>query len=175
MSTEPWRNPRPAPTIEEVRYRVPPQSLALRLLKAWWPALLWSAWIFTASTDTFSTEHTSRFVEPFLRWLFPSSPQETIAAMHHFLRKCAHFAEYFTFFLLLYRGICAGRKVWHLRWAIYAWLAATVYGCLDEFHQWFVPSRGSSPWDSLLDSIGALAALLFLLAFYRLLRRQSSS
>jgi VanZ family protein len=38
---------------------------------------------------------------------------------------------------------------------------------LDEVHQIFVPSRGPSPWDSLLDSTGALVALFVLFLLYR--------
>jgi len=38
---------------------------------------------------------------------------------------------------------------------------------LDEIHQSFVASRGASPYDSLLDSIGAFAALVVLWMWFR--------
>jgi VanZ family protein len=54
-------------------------------------------------------------------------------------------------------------------------LIAAVYSGLDEFHQVFVPSRGPSPWDSLLDSTGALVALLTLFFLYRRFQRARAS
>ena len=126
------------------------------------------------STDTFSAAHTSLVVEPLFRWLFPSISREGLELAHHVVRKSAHFTEYFIFFLLLYHGIRASRRdnrPWHWSWAIVAWLIAAVYSVLDEIHQIFVPSRGPSAWDSLLDSTGALFALFMLFFLYRLFLR----
>jgi VanZ family protein len=169
MPTEPWRNPPPAPTLDEVRQRVSPQSMLLELVRAWWPALLWAIFIFTMSTDTFSSEHTSHFFEPLLRWFIPSLTEDQFDVIHHFIRKSAHFIEYFIFFLLLYRAVRSTRHARGWQWssALVAWLIAASYSALDEIHQIFVPSRGPSPWDSLLDSTGALIALLVLFILYR--------
>jgi len=173
-SSEPWRNPPPAPNLDEVRYRVPPKSFIPPWLHAWLPAILWAAVIFGLSTDTFSAYHTGSFIEPILRWLMPSLSGDTIEEIHFFIRKCAHFSEYFIFFLLLYRGIRSGRAGWRWTWGLGAWFIAAVYSCLDEIHQSFVASRTASPWDSLLDSTGALVALFVLFVFYQLFRRRSA-
>ncbi len=170
-TSEPWRNPRPAPNLDEVRYRVPPKSFLPPWLRAWLPAILWSALIFFLSTDTFSAAHTGSILEPVLRWFIPSISADTIDEIHFLIRKSAHFSEYFVFSLLIYRGIRAGRQGWHWSWAFAAWFIAAVYSCLDEIHQSFVASRTASPWDSLLDSTGALVALFVLFLFYRLFRR----
>jgi VanZ family protein len=82
--------------------------------------------------------------------------------MHSFIRKTAHFAEYFVFSLLLFRGVRGKNRGWQWRWAIYALAIAAGYSALDEFHQWFVPSRTASPWDSLLDTTGATVAQIVL-------------
>jgi VanZ family protein len=174
-SSEPWRNPRPAPDLDAVRQRVPPKSLIPAWLRAWGPAVIWSALIFFASTDTFSSAHTSRFIEPVLRWLLPYASDDLIITLHYFIRKSAHFIEYFIFYLLLYRGIRAGRQGWHWSWAFAAWFIAAAYSALDEIHQSFVASRTASAWDSLLDSTGAFVALLILFLFYRLFRRPTST
>lgn len=173
-ASEPWRNPRPAPSLDEVRYRVPPKSLLPPWLAAWLPAIAWSGVIFLLSTDTFSAAHTGSIIEPAVRWLLPSLPDEAIEQIHFFIRKCAHFTEYFIFFLLLYRGIRAGRAGWRWTWGVAAWFIAAVYSCLDEIHQSFVVSRTASPWDSLLDSTGAFVALFVLFLFYRVFRRHCS-
>jgi len=171
MASEPWRNPRPAPSLDEVRYRVPSRSIIPAWLRAWWPALLWSAMIFMASTDSFSSDQTSRVFVPLLQWLFPSLSPDTIDFLHHFTRKAAHFVEYFIFFLLVYRGIRGGREGFHWAWGLVAWLIAAIYSLSDEFHQSFTVSRGASLWDSLLDSTGALVALIAIFLIYRFFRR----
>jgi VanZ family protein len=174
-SSEPWRNPRPAPSLDEVRHRVPPKSIIPPWLHAWWPALLWGAVIFTASTDTFSSEHTGSVFSVILHWFSPSLSAATFDTIHFFIRKTAHLTEYFIFYLLLYRGIRGTRTGWHWSWALAAWFIAAAYAALDEIHQSFVPSRGASAWDSLLDSTGALIALLVLFLIYRLRRSRPSA
>ena len=175
MSTkEPRRNPQPASNIDEVRQLARPKDM-MGWLRSWWPALAWAAVIFILSTDAFSLEHTNRLIGPMLRWLFPSASPERIYLLHHLIRKAAHFAEYFLFFVFIYRGIRRSRAGWHWSWALGAWLIAAVYSGLDEFHQVFVPSRGPSAWDSLLDSTGALVALLTLFILYRRFQRTRAS
>lgn len=170
-STEPWRNPPPAPNLDEVRFRMSPHSMIPRWLRAWWPALVWACVIFSLSTDSFSAAHTATWFEPIFRWLNPSLTEDQFETIHFFIRKSAHFTEYFVFFLLLYRGIRGSRRGWHWSWALGAWFIAAVYSALDEIHQSFVVSRTASPWDSLLDSTGALVALFILFVVYRFFLR----
>lgn len=170
-SSEPWRNPRPAPALEELRVRVPPQSMIPAWLRAWWPALLWSVVIFMASTDTFSTAHTGSILHPILQWLIPSLTDDQFEMIHHYTRKSAHLTEYFIFYLLLFRGVRGGRRGWYWTWAFGAWFLAAAYSALDEIHQSFVASRTASPVDSLIDSTGALLALIAVYLFYRFFRR----
>jgi VanZ family protein len=170
---EPPRNPRPAPNLDEVRQRVPFSSPILTWICAWWPALLWSALIFLASTDSFSSEQTGRIIVPLLHRLFPTLSGDQIDFIHFFIRKSAHLTEYFIFFLLLYRGIRGNRRGWHWSCALGAWFVAAAYSALDEIHQSFVASRTASPWDSLLDTTGAIIALLALFFIYRFFPRPS--
>jgi len=168
-------NPVPAQNLKKARYPLPRKSFLPARVVAWLPAVLWSGLIFFASTDTFSSYHTAMFIDPVLRWLFPFLSGDAVDRIHFFIRKSAHFTEYFVFFLLLYRGIRRGRTGWHWSWAFAAWFIAAAYSCLDEIHQSFVASRTASAWDSLLDSTGALAAVFVLFFFYRMFRRQTQS
>lgn len=166
MDPQPWRNPRPVPSWSEIRAKTPAPRWLL-WLRAWWPALLWSGVIFTMSTEKFSSEHTAWFFEPVLRWLMPGLAQSQYVLMHHVIRKCAHFSEYFVFCLLLYRAVRADRAGWRGGWGITALVIAAGYSLLDEFHQVFVRNRGPSIYDSLLDSTGALVALVALWLWFR--------
>jgi VanZ family protein len=145
-----------------------------RLLRAWWPAILWAAVIFSMSTDTFSSEHTASIFSPLLHWLLPHLSDQQFNTIHNFIRKSAHFTEYFIFYLFLYRGVRGARTGWRWIWGLSAWFVAAGYSALDEIHQAFVVSRTASAYDSLLDSIGALFGLAVLYLWFRL-RRQLSS
>ncbi len=80
----------------------------MRWLKTWWPALVWAVVISGFSTGAFTAEHTSRIIIPILHWLFPHAAGRTLYAIHHIIRKCAHFTEYFILSLLILRGIRGG-------------------------------------------------------------------
>ena len=122
--------------------------------------VVWAAVIFSSSTDTFSAEHTQGVVVGFLRVLLPHAPEGTLFMLHDFFRKCAHVFEYFIFGLLLFRAIRAPEQGWQWHWAFLAILIAALYASSDEIHQIFVPSRGASFFDALLDSGGAILAQL---------------
>src|SRR5271154_96524 len=146
----------------------------MRWLKAWWPALGWAAGISSFSTGAFTTEHTSRFIVPFLHWLLPRATPETLSSIHHVIRKCGHVTEYFILSLLLLRGFRAGQREFGPRLALIVILMVAGYAALDEFHQSFVPGRGAAVSDVLLDTTGGAAAqlLVALAVLWRGVRRQ---
>jgi VanZ family protein len=130
--------------------------------KSWLPAVAWAVVISVLSTDVFSSQHTSRFIIPALHWIFPRAGAETLALMHAVIRKSAHVTEYFIFSIFLVRGLRGQDRGWKMRWAVWAIVIAAGYAAFDEFHQSFVPSRTASPWDALLDTVGASAAQVVL-------------
>jgi VanZ family protein len=116
---QPWRNPRPAPHLPEIQARLRPPKVPA-WLRAWWPALLWAAAIFSMSTDVFSSVHTGTVIEPILRWLKPSLTERQFHLAHYFIRKSAHFTEYFVFCLLLFRAVRGDRQGWRRTWGLTA-------------------------------------------------------
>jgi VanZ family protein len=130
----------------------------VRWLKVWWPALAWAVVISGFSTGVFTSEHTSRVIIPILHWLLPHASQKTLFRLHHIIRKCGHFTEYFILSLLILRGIRAGRQDARIGWALAAIAIVAGYAALDEFHQSFVPGRTPAVTDVLIDTIGGIAA-----------------
>jgi VanZ family protein len=138
------------------------------------PLLVWIGFIFFASTGNLSASNTSRILRPLLLWLFPAITEPTLAYAHFFVRKGAHFAEYFVLALLAARAFASSsRPGLRRRW----WLAALslVVSCalLDEYHQSFVASRTGTIYDSLID-IGGGATALVLYALWRRVRRAAN-
>jgi VanZ family protein len=131
-------------------------------VKYWLPAIVWACVISALSTDSFSSENTSVFIIPALRFLFPHSSAGTLVLMHGVIRKMAHLTEYFILSIFLMRGLRGADRGWKLKWAVWAIVIAAGYASFDEFHQSFVPSRTASPWDTLLDTVGASIAQIFL-------------
>jgi VanZ family protein len=134
--------------------------------------------IFMASTDAFSAAHTSRFIEPFLLRLFPHLSAQALDFVHLCIRKTAHLVEYGTLGVLLWRAIPEYRtnpEVVDWRRAGVALLVATCYGATDEYHQSFVPSRGSSVHDVVIDACGAAVALTVVALANRLPRRPAEA
>ena len=134
--------------------------------KYWLPVVLWMGLIFGGSTNLLSSQNTSRIIGPLLRWLNPNVSDETIREVQTVVRKGGHVAEYSVLAVLLWR---ARRKPFKNDPRPWSWGEAArvvfysgLYAASDEFHQWFIPSRGASVWDALLDTLGAAAGLLFL-------------
>lgn len=114
--------------------------------------------ISVLSTGTFTSDNTASVFIPILHWLLPKASYPTLFTIHHYIRKSAHFVEYFIFSLLILRAIRGGRRNTRLAWALAAICIVAGYAALDEFHQSFVPGRTPAVADVLLDTTGGTAA-----------------
>ena len=153
---------------------------AVMVLRKWLPPLIWMTLIFAGSTDVLSGEHTSRFIEPLLRWLSAGKlTPEQVTLGHLLIRKAGHVTEYailsVLFWLALGRPHLDPDAGPHNRGP---WLAVCMavglsvgYAALDEYHQSFVPSRTSSWHDVAIDAGGAVFGLI-LLGSLKLRRRR---
>ena len=74
------------------------------------------------------------------------------------IRKIAHFTEYFILFIFAYRVLRYYCKKEQIKW--YGLLIVFFYACSDELHQGFIPGRGPSFKDVLIDTSGGLGALI---------------
>ncbi|HEU4508542.1 MAG TPA: VanZ family protein [Pyrinomonadaceae bacterium] len=132
-----------------------------RLLSRYVPLLAWLALISYASSGSFSASNTSRFIGPFVLWLFPNTTPETLLMIHMIVRKLAHFTEYAILGFLAARAFrTSPRPAIRDRWFLISATIVVTYALIDEYHQSFVPSRTGSIYDSLIDMAGGLTALL---------------
>jgi len=114
-----------------------------------------------ASTDVLSSAHTGPWLAEVLqRLLGHPLPRPQFGELHFLVRKAGHLTEYGILGALLFRALRGDdARRWRWTWAAAAILIAACAGALDEFHQTFVPSRGPSPWDVLIDTAGAALAM----------------
>ena len=139
-------------------------------LIAWLPTLGWLAMIAFFSTDTFSAEHTGSLLEKIIRAVYGNISPEHFRILHVFIRKAAHFTVYGFLSLLSFyswRATFPRRSPWSFTWCLLALLVTLIAGSSDEIHQIFVPSRGPSPYDVMLDVMGAIFVQTLIAAFTR--------
>lgn len=142
--------------------------LCKNFMQYWLPVILWMGVIFWMSTGMFSSEHTSRFIVPFLRFLFPSLLPQDINMIHEVIRKTGHVTEYFILGLLFFRAFRSGSsQVWCLRWTLYSIMGVVSYAVNDECHQLFIDARMASLVDVGIDSLGGLFSQ-FAITFWHL-------
>lgn len=144
-------------------------------IHAWWPVVLSAAVIAFESSPQFGTDHTSG---P-LRWLWQSifGPVSNVRweLIHVCIRKSGHFVGYGMIGL-------AWLRAWRMSLprmrllvdGILAVLGTAVIASCDEFHQSFLPNRGASPWDVLLDCCGAATMCMLAWAIVRFSRARQA-
>lgn len=132
----------------------------------WWrygPLVIWAALIFIGSGSLLSGSHTGSFLLGPLRRLFPHASYQTLGLIHLLVRKAGHLTEYAILGWLAARAFRTSSLDFLRRhWFWCAWILVAAYSLSDEFHQSFVPSRGASIWDSVIDTAGGLLALLWI-------------
>ncbi|MGE8203423.1 VanZ family protein [Heyndrickxia sp. NPDC080065] len=85
---------------------------------------------------------------------------EIAGVLNFIIRKLAHISVFGLLGIFLYNAIQKNKLS-------IAWFLTTLYAASDEFHQSLVPNRTSSIYDVMLDSGGALLAILIVRMFLR--------
>ncbi len=127
-------------------------------MRRWGWVLLLLGLIWVLSTLSFSADSTSRVFIPSLRKLVPGLTGPELELAHYLVRKLAHVGVYFLLSLILLRAFQRGRLGWQFTSALATMGLVVLIAFLDELHQWFVPGRGSSFKDVILDSLAAALA-----------------
>jgi VanZ family protein len=139
--------------------------------KYWLPVLIWMVVIYSASGDRKSVHHSSRIIEPIVRWLLPGISDAALWDVVYYVRKTAHVTEYAILAILLWRAMpkptAEKPRPWPWKVAGLVLLAAFVYAASDEIHQAFVPNREGRAMDVLIDTSGAALGLAAVWLFGR--------
>jgi VanZ family protein len=152
----------------------------------WAPPLVWIVLNFIASSDLLSGTHTAVMLTFVLNLLHVHV--SNIEFLNHVLRKCGHFTAYAILGGLFFRAwraaLPSSRRswrnhpvtgepsaafkapLWTLRWSALAVASAALAAAFDEWHQSLVPSRTSTPWDVLIDVVGAIFLQLVLMMLW---------
>ena len=69
-------------------------------------------------------------------------------------------------------GSWRGSLDWSARWGVVAITIAVLYGISDEYHQSLVPGRAATVLDVVVDSAGAVLAVVAVTVLVRLTRRR---
>jgi VanZ family protein len=155
-----------------------PNSIAVRRILNWLPAMFAVAMIACESTASMGSASTSRWLLPIWVHLFGPVSAEKWAVIHHIIRKTGHFIGYGGVSLCFFhgwrttlsidrRGLSAVRRLS----AVLAVVCTFVVASGDEFHQSFLPGRTSSIYDVGLDVCGAIVTQILLLTLSRLFMR----
>lgn len=122
------------------------------------PLLIWMGVIFIASSPSGSADNTNPIVNSILRGLFPHIDRyltaEQIDQIDVIIRKGAHVTEYAILAILAYRAFRQGRREFRQSYPTWTLILGALYAASDEYHQSFVPSRGASVLDALIDVLG---------------------
>jgi len=138
------------------------------------PLVLWIGLILFLSTGQASMSNTSRFIRPFLEFIFPSAPEEILIIYHGYIRKLAHVTVYAILAFWALRAFKSSSAEFLRRfWFVFASLLTFLVASIDETNQSFLDSRTGSISDVFLDVFGGLTMILiFYLAAKRRDRRR---
>ena len=78
------------------------------------------------------------------------------------IRKLAHACEYAILAILIMLLIFKIKRAQKLKYSLVSLFLCFLYACTDEFHQRFVPGRGSQFSDVLIDTAGSLIGIILI-------------
>jgi VanZ family protein len=156
--------------LTPLRARRTPRNVTL----AWLAVAACVAVIWSLSADLFAASETSRFLRPFLLWLFPDLSADALRNAHFVVRKAAHVTEYAVLASLAFRAWWLSFEASLARVAALSLGLVFTVAALDEARQSLSLARTGTAWDVALDLAGGAVALGLLLFLERGLRASPS-
>lgn len=124
-----------------------------------------TVFLFSCEKGEISGNTSGKVIKIILKILKKDVSEENIKKLQLPIRKLAHFTLYaiggiLAIALLNQYNITIIQKI------IYSQLIISLYAATDEFHQKFIPGRTGCLTDVLIDSAGALTAILLVVAIF---------
>lgn len=149
-------------------------------LLIWVPVFLGLATIAGESTRTMGSTTTSHWLLHLINLFHPQAATHAIDLLNVVLRKCGHFLGYGLLGIICARAwFSVLRRKLTVRWfdtRMYAALcgigSVLIIASADEIHQIYLPGRGASVHDVLLDTSGAILMNLIFLSILVTRRRR---
>jgi VanZ family protein len=130
-----------------------------RKVVKWLLVITWMVIIFIFSNQNGDQSgHNNKFVIEALKNIGINLDTILGSIDNYLIRKLGHMTEYFILFHLLYNALCDKYNFWKASLASIA--VVFIYACSDEFHQRFIPGRGPSFKDVMIDTGGGSLALI---------------
>lgn len=130
--------------------------------------IIWMITVFCFSNQQGETSGgtSGKVIKAILKIFTKDVSEEKIQKLQLPIRKLAHFTIFaiggvLAIMMLNQYNIPLIQKI------MYSQLIITIYAATDEFHQKFIPGRTASIWDVLIDSAGALTAILIISLFIK--------
>jgi len=121
-----------------------------------------------AALNNFARQWTTfTAIVSFVRFFAPETDLITIGMLINVGRDSIHLILYGTLTLLTFYTYRAGRKRLSLDDFIYPGIFVVLFAIADEVIQHFIPNRGSSVLDCLVDGLSAVLVLLILYRHYK--------
>ena len=148
-----------------------------KILLYWMLPLSWAAFIFYTSSMPASEQD----IKPALSFLTIAETLEPVLRLFEFqyygevrsveangllpfteflIRKLAHFGVYFVLALLVFFAMHQTTSLTMRGKLIFSWLLTVHFAIIDELNQSFTPERTPYYMDVVIDSVGALVALV---------------
>ena len=127
--------------------------------------------IFIFANSAQSAQESSEISGGVLTFLSRLLSGTGITVSHYFVRKAAHFTEFFMQSLFLSLG-AKNSRVGLSGGAVYVAFAGLLTACCDELLQMFVDGRGSLVSDVFIDFSGTVTALAAVVILYLIKRRK---
>lgn len=130
---------------------------------------------FSSQTAQASTVTSGGFVAKVMEFIsrnFGEISEDAYESVEHtvtiIVRKSAHFLEFAAlgFFLEIHFRTFLEKKTW-----LFSLAVSVLYACSDEFHQRFVSERAPRFTDVMVDSSGAICAIIFVCLFVFIFRK----
>jgi len=125
----------------------------------WLILFSWLFVIFMFSHQQNSGEITKEIISTTISVKEESKTEPLLDGINYVIRKNAHITEFIILTLILFSLVSEYTKN-EKKIILISIIGCILFAAGDEFHQYFVPGRSALVTDVLIDSIGALIALI---------------